>query len=104
MSRSPGHSRWWASCRNSSRNGPGGPPRRHKPLRGALNLGRADAPAGLPGPVFEAARTRLGEARATAWEKWSETEISLGHHTAVIPDLARLVEEFPLREGLRANS
>jgi DNA-binding SARP family transcriptional activator len=72
-------------------------------LRAALTLWRGDALAGLTGPVFEAARTRLAEARATAWEKWSEIEVSLGHHTAVIPDLARLVEEFPLREGLRAQ-
>jgi DNA-binding SARP family transcriptional activator len=72
-------------------------------LREALGLWRGEALTGLTGPVFEAARTRLAEARATAWEKWSEIEVSLGHHTAVIPDLARLVEEFPLREGLRAQ-
>jgi DNA-binding SARP family transcriptional activator len=72
-------------------------------LRGALGLWRGEALTGLTGPVFEAARTRLAEARATAWEKWSEIEVSMGHHTAVIPDLARLVEEFPLREGLRAQ-
>ncbi|HEY0535382.1 MAG TPA: BTAD domain-containing putative transcriptional regulator [Actinoplanes sp.] len=72
-------------------------------LRGALALWRGDALAGLTGPVFEAARARLAETRANAWEKWFEIEVSLGHHTAVIPDLARLVEEFPLREGLRAQ-
>jgi DNA-binding SARP family transcriptional activator len=72
-------------------------------LRAALALWRGDALAGLPGPVFDTARTRLTDARASAWEKWFEIEVSLGHHTAVIPDLARLVEEFPLREGLRAQ-
>lgn len=72
-------------------------------LRQALGLWRGDALAGLPGPVFDAARNRLTEARAHAWEKWFEIEVSLGHHTAVIPDLSRLVEEFPLREGLRAQ-
>ncbi|MEV6847830.1 BTAD domain-containing putative transcriptional regulator [Actinoplanes sp. NPDC051411] len=72
-------------------------------LRGALALWHGDALAGLTGPVFDAARTRLTEARANAWEKWFEIEVSLGHHTAVIPDLARLVEEFPLREGLRSQ-
>ncbi|MFI6073465.1 BTAD domain-containing putative transcriptional regulator [Actinoplanes sp. NPDC051343] len=72
-------------------------------LRGALALWRGDALAGLTSPVFEAARNRLTEARANAWEKWSEIEVSLGHHTAVLPDLSRLVEEFPLREGLRAQ-
>jgi SARP family transcriptional regulator, regulator of embCAB operon len=72
-------------------------------LRAALGLWRGDALAGLTGPVFEAARTRLIEARAGAWEKWFEIEVSLGHHTAVIPDLSRMIEEFPLREGLRAQ-
>lgn len=72
-------------------------------LRAALALWRGEALSGLSGPVFEAARTRLAEARATAWEKWSEIEVAMGHQTQVIPDLARLVEEFPLREGLRAQ-
>ncbi len=72
-------------------------------LRAALALWRGDALSGLPGPVFEAARGRLADARATAWEKWSEIEVAMGHQTQVIPDLARLVEEFPLREGLRAQ-
>jgi DNA-binding SARP family transcriptional activator len=72
-------------------------------LRAALALWRGEALSGLSGPVFEAARIRLAEARATAWEKWSEIEVAMGHQTQVIPDLARLVEEFPLREGLRAQ-
>ena len=72
-------------------------------LRSALALWRGDALSGLAGPVFEAARNRLADARATAWEKWSEIEVAMGHQTAVIGDLARLVEEFPLREGLRAQ-
>jgi DNA-binding SARP family transcriptional activator len=72
-------------------------------LRAALALWRGEALSGLGGPVFEAARTRLAEARATAWEKWSEIEVAMGHQTRVIPDLARLVEQFPLREGLRAQ-
>ncbi|AGL14881.1 transcriptional activator domain-containing protein [Actinoplanes sp. N902-109] len=72
-------------------------------LRDALRLWQGEALAGLTGPVFEAARTRLVEARATAWEKWAEIELARGNHTGVMPDLARLVEQFPLREGLRAH-
>ena len=72
-------------------------------LRKALNLWRGEALAGLTGPVFDAARTRLTDARATAWEKWAEIEVARGNHTGVMPDLVRLVEEFPLREGLRAQ-
>ncbi|MEV4639392.1 BTAD domain-containing putative transcriptional regulator [Actinoplanes sp. NPDC049548] len=72
-------------------------------LRQALGLWRGEALAGLTGPVFDAARTRLTEARATAWERWAEAELARGNHTGVMPDLVRLVEEFPLREGLRAQ-
>ncbi|WP_199515414.1 BTAD domain-containing putative transcriptional regulator [Nucisporomicrobium flavum] len=72
-------------------------------LRRSLALWRGEALAGLSGPVFDAARTRLTEAKATAWEKWAEIEVARGNHTGVMPDLVRLVEEFPLREGLRAQ-
>ena len=72
-------------------------------LRAGLALWRGDALAGLTGPVFEAARTRLADAHATAWEKWAEIELDRGQSTVLIPELARLVEEFPLREGLRAQ-
>jgi len=72
-------------------------------LRKALGLWRGEALAGLTGPVFDAARARLTDARATAWEKWAEIEVARGNHTGVMPDLVRLVEEFPQREGLRAQ-
>jgi DNA-binding SARP family transcriptional activator len=72
-------------------------------LRAALALWRGEALAGLTGPVFEAARARFAEARATAWEKWVDIELARGLDTALIPDLAQLIEEFPLREGLRAQ-
>ncbi|MEV4706486.1 BTAD domain-containing putative transcriptional regulator [Actinoplanes sp. NPDC049316] len=72
-------------------------------LRRSLALWRGEALAGLTGPVFDAARARLTEAKATAWEKWAEMEVARGNHTGVMPDLVRLVEEFPLREGLRAQ-
>ncbi|WP_161952540.1 BTAD domain-containing putative transcriptional regulator [Actinoplanes sp. TFC3] len=72
-------------------------------LREVLALWRGEALAGLSGAVFEAARLRLSEARATAWEKWAEIELARGNHTGVMPDLVRLVEQFPLREGLRSH-
>ncbi|MET0419050.1 MAG: AfsR/SARP family transcriptional regulator [Actinoplanes sp.] len=72
-------------------------------LRAGLALWRGEALAGLSGPAFEAARTRLADLHATAWEKWAENELARGQDTALIPDLARLVEDFPLREGLRAQ-
>jgi DNA-binding SARP family transcriptional activator len=72
-------------------------------LREALNEWRGEALAGLTGPAFDAARGRLADARATAWEKWADIELARGHHTGLMPDLVRLVDEFPLREGLRAQ-
>ncbi|WP_433725661.1 BTAD domain-containing putative transcriptional regulator [Actinoplanes sp. CA-051413] len=72
-------------------------------LRRALQLWQGEALAGLSGPAFDSARTRLTEARATAWEKWADIELARGNHTGLMPDLVRLVEQFPLREGLRAQ-
>ncbi|GIE52576.1 BTAD domain-containing putative transcriptional regulator [Actinoplanes nipponensis] len=72
-------------------------------LRRALSLWQGEALAGLTGPAFDSARHRLTDARATAWEKWADIELARGNHTGLMPDLARLVEQFPLREGLRAQ-
>jgi DNA-binding SARP family transcriptional activator len=72
-------------------------------LRQALALWQGEALAGLNGPVFDSARHRLTDARATAWEKWADIELARGNHTGLMPDLVRLVEQFPLREGLRAQ-
>jgi len=72
-------------------------------LRRALDLWQGEALAGLTGPVFDSARNRLTDARATAWEKWADIELARGNHTGLMPDLARLIEQFPLREGLRAQ-
>ncbi|MEU4239901.1 BTAD domain-containing putative transcriptional regulator [Actinoplanes sp. NPDC026619] len=72
-------------------------------LRGALALWRGEALAGLTGPVFEAARARLADARATAWERWAETGIVQGRAATILPELGRLIEEFPMREGLRVQ-
>ncbi|WP_051808768.1 BTAD domain-containing putative transcriptional regulator [Actinoplanes subtropicus] len=72
-------------------------------LRSGLALWRAEALSGLTGSVFEAARTRLADARASAWETWAEIGVEQGRATALIPELTRLTEEFPLREGLRTQ-
>ncbi|MFI5891180.1 BTAD domain-containing putative transcriptional regulator [Actinoplanes sp. NPDC051513] len=72
-------------------------------LRGAMGLWRGDALAGLGGSVFEAARIRLADARASAWETWAEIGLAQGRAAMIIPELTRLAAEFPLREGLRAQ-
>jgi DNA-binding SARP family transcriptional activator len=70
-------------------------------MRSALALWRAEALAGLSGPVFDSARDRLTEARASALEAWAEIELEQGGHATLVPELARLVAEYPLREQLR---
>jgi WD40 repeat protein/DNA-binding SARP family transcriptional activator len=46
---------------------------------------------------------RLEELRLTAVEERIEAELALGRHTQVVPELEALVEEHPLREGLRGH-
>jgi DNA-binding SARP family transcriptional activator len=70
-------------------------------LRAALALWREQALAGLPGPYFETARDRLTDDRAAALETAAEIELDLGHHGRLVPELARLVADFPLREEPR---
>ncbi|MFC4072184.1 BTAD domain-containing putative transcriptional regulator [Actinoplanes subglobosus] len=71
--------------------------------RAALDIWYGEALAGLGGAVFESARTRLTEERATAWEAWAAIELSRGAFAGLVSELSRLVQEFPLREGLRAQ-
>ncbi|MEV0895796.1 BTAD domain-containing putative transcriptional regulator [Actinoplanes sp. NPDC049802] len=71
--------------------------------RAALDLWRGDPLSGLTGGVFDAARIRLSEERASAWELWAEIELSRGGFAGLVSELSRLVSEFPLREGLRAQ-
>jgi predicted ATPase/DNA-binding SARP family transcriptional activator len=46
---------------------------------------------------------RLGELRAATIEARIDAELALGHHGALLAELAGLVERYPLREGLRAR-
>ena len=70
-------------------------------LQTALSLWRAEPLIGLTGPYFESTRARLVDDRATAVEEWAELELDQGHHQALLPELSRLVAEYPLRERLR---
>ncbi|GLY91048.1 BTAD domain-containing putative transcriptional regulator [Actinoallomurus iriomotensis] len=70
-------------------------------LRGALALWRGEPLAGLRGPYFDAARERLAEDRAAAVEERARIELDLGEHARLVPELSRLVAEFPVREELR---
>jgi DNA-binding SARP family transcriptional activator len=70
-------------------------------LQDALALWQGQLLAGLSGLLFDAARARLAEERTGALEVWAETELELGNHHQLLPDLVQLVTEFPLRERLR---
>jgi DNA-binding SARP family transcriptional activator len=71
--------------------------------RGALDLWHGEALGGLTGPIFDSVRTRLVEERASACELWAEIELSRGGFAGLVSELSRLVQEFPLREALRAQ-
>nr|WP_239068049.1 BTAD domain-containing putative transcriptional regulator [Actinomadura bangladeshensis] len=70
-------------------------------LREALAMWRGPALAGLNGAFFDAARNRLEEMRAAALEACAEAGLESGQHARLVPELLRLVTEFPLREGFR---
>jgi DNA-binding SARP family transcriptional activator len=71
-------------------------------LRDALALWRGSPLSGLSGVYFDAEQSRLAELRANAYEAALEMEVELGHHAEAVPELIRLVAEFPFREGLRS--
>jgi len=73
-------------------------------LREADDLWRGDAYAELGGAMALTAEVhRLHELRLTAIEARVDTELVLGAHSALIPELEALVDSHPLREGLRGQ-
>jgi DNA-binding SARP family transcriptional activator len=70
-------------------------------LREILARWHGEPLAGLPGTAFEHARGRLAESRAATAETLAELEIAAGRHRQLIPELVRLVDDFPLREQPR---
>ncbi|MFB4304616.1 BTAD domain-containing putative transcriptional regulator [Actinomadura sp. GTD37] len=79
----------------------GDPAQAEAMLREALALWRGPALADLSGPYFDAARDRLDETRAAGLEECAEAGLESGEHARLVPELLRLVAEFPLREGFR---
>ncbi|GAB3933228.1 hypothetical protein GCM10029976_040240 [Kribbella albertanoniae] len=71
-------------------------------VRTALALWRSEPLAGLTGRYFAAMRTQLAEDRAAALEEWAELELDQGREQALLPELSRLIGEYPLRQRLRA--
>jgi SARP family transcriptional regulator, regulator of embCAB operon len=70
-------------------------------LAQATEAWRGEPLAGLTGPAFDAARSRLEEDRAAALETWAELRVSSGEPAQLVPVLLHLVAEYPLREQLR---
>lgn len=70
-------------------------------LTAALDLWHGDALCGISGPFAERHRVQLGELRLAVVERRAEATLALGGHHEIVAELAGLVAEHPLREGLR---
>jgi DNA-binding SARP family transcriptional activator/tetratricopeptide (TPR) repeat protein len=74
-----------------------------KLLREALDLWRGAALAGIDSRAVRHQAAVLDEQRATAIEDWLDLELDDGHDRDLVAELSGLVEQFPLRERLRAQ-
>ena len=78
------------------------PSRRAKLLREALELWRGDPLVEFRNEPFAApAARRLDELRLAALEQLMDTQLELGEHARLVPELEALVEREPLREWPR---
>lgn len=81
---------------------------RHDPERAvaeldaALALWEGEALFSVTGRFAESQRSRLHELRLAAVERRAQLALLLGRHADVVAELAGLMVEHPLREGLRA--
>ncbi|MBB4688438.1 BTAD domain-containing putative transcriptional regulator [Amycolatopsis jiangsuensis] len=67
----------------------------------ALGLWRGTPLEGLPGPYATSHRARLEELRLTTVERRAEVALDSGNHGGLLPGLAELAAEHPLREPLQ---
>ncbi len=67
----------------------------------ALELWRGPAFAGVAGQLVEEEAARLEECRLNAYDDSVRVELDLGRHQELVPVLAGMVREHPLRERLR---
>lgn len=73
-------------------------------LNAALGLWRGDVLSDLADlPFVGSAASRLSEVRLAATEDWVDTQLALGRHAALVPELGVLVEQHPLRERLQGQ-
>lgn len=69
-------------------------------LRQALSLWRGPALAGLGGDTLRRQAARLDELRMVTLEACTDQDLALGGHEELVAQLAKLVDEHPLRERL----
>ncbi|MER7583692.1 BTAD domain-containing putative transcriptional regulator [Kitasatospora sp. NPDC097691] len=69
----------------------------------ALDVWRGPALAGVTGRRVEGAAVALEEQRLMVYEELTGLELGLGRHQELIPQLAAVMRENPLREQLRYN-
>lgn len=79
----------------------GDPSAAREQLTAALALWQGSPLAGLPGSFAERHRERLTELRLVAQERRLALELRLGPAEPLLPEIAALSAEHPLREGLR---
>jgi len=71
-------------------------------LEQALGLFRGEPFSGVPGPFADHMRTRWVERRVAAVEALATSRLVLGAHVELAAELGALVQDYPLRESLRA--
>lgn len=69
----------------------------------ALALWRGQAIEGCDSPRIAAAAEGLNELRRCVWEDYVDTRLAAGDHARLVPELAGLVAESPLRPRLRGQ-
>jgi DNA-binding SARP family transcriptional activator/tetratricopeptide (TPR) repeat protein len=71
--------------------------------RDALRLWRGPALDGIDSQLIRAAANLLDERRVNLNEDCIQLELELGRHRELVGELTSLIEEYPLREGLRGQ-
>lgn len=71
--------------------------------REALRLFKGKPLAGVPGAAVESAAVRIEKNRLAILENLTEWELELGKAEELLDELARRVDEYPLRERSRAQ-
>lgn len=69
-------------------------------MHDALALWQGVALAGIPGPYADVHRVRLTELYLAAAEEKLAIDVSVGEHSAAIPEFWPMLAEHPFREGL----